>query len=118
LLDQRSDRGAVSGSILETAFLRVIRGAGLPEPRKQWPVKRGGRVVAIVDFAYPEQRLAIEIDGHRFHSGRRERLRDLARQNEIVACGYDVLRFTSTDIEERADEMCARVAIMLTRGKG
>lgn len=74
-------------------------------------------MVAVVDFAYPEQRLVIEIDGYRYHSGRRDWQRDLARQNEIVACGFDILRFTSSDIQERPDEICARVAIVLARSK-
>jgi very-short-patch-repair endonuclease len=114
-LAQRVDRDPVPGSVLERNFLGALRRSGLPEPRRQWPVRRGGRVIAIVDFAYPEQRVVIEVDGYRYHTGRRDWQRDLARQNEIVACGYDVLRFTSQDVAEHPDETCARVAILLAR---
>jgi very-short-patch-repair endonuclease len=118
LLDQRARGDSVPGSALETAFLRLLRRAGLPEPTRQWPVKRAGRTVAVVDFAYPQALLVIEIDGYRYHSGRRDWQRDLTRQNEIVACGLDVLRFTSEDVLERSEETCARVAIALARVNG
>ena len=62
---------AAPESPLERRFLRLLRAAGLPEPEVQYPIRDGERLVARVDFAYPEIRLAMEVDGYRWHGGRR-----------------------------------------------
>ena len=49
-------------SDLETRALRVIAAAGLPVPRQQYPMVLGGIDIHL-DLAYPEARLAIELDG-------------------------------------------------------
>ena len=57
-------------SDLETRALRALTRAGLPPPRQQYRMVLAGRKVRI-DLAYPEQRIAIELDGwdpHRFRS--------------------------------------------------
>ena len=53
-----------------------------------------GQVVAEIDFADPELKIAIEVDGRAFHSDRRSFERDRERQNMLVIRGWIVLRFT------------------------
>lgn len=45
-----------------------------------------------------EGRVVVECDGYAYHSGRREYQRDRQRDRALVALGYRVLRFTSTEI--------------------
>lgn len=105
-------------SVLEVRFERLLRGAGLPRAERQFVIRdHEGRFVARVDFAYPDRRLAIEIDGFAYHSGRRQWHSDLARQNGIVSRGWIVLRFTSEDLASRADRVVASVESIL-RGRG
>jgi hypothetical protein len=81
-------------SDLEVRILRAIVGAGLPEPIAQHPVTLGRRRCRI-DFAYPEVRLAIEVDGFEFHRDRSAFDGDRARGNDLVVAGWHILRLTS-----------------------
>jgi very-short-patch-repair endonuclease len=89
-------------SVLETRFRQLVRGAGLPMPTPQFEVSANG-FRARVDFAYPHLRLAIELDGAAHHSGRSAHRRDRDRENQLVALGWRVLRFTWDDVSERPD---------------
>lgn len=50
-------------SVGESRFLYLIWRAGLPLPIPQWEVWDGGRLVGVVDFAWPELGLMAEFDG-------------------------------------------------------
>jgi hypothetical protein len=60
-----------------------------------------GPVELTVDFAYPELRVAIELDGLAKRTSRQAVDRELARQNAMVLDGWRVLRFTWSDVTER-----------------
>lgn len=103
LLEARTS-GSAPQSVLETRLLRAMRCAGLPEPVVQHEVRDRGRVIAVVDFAYPRQRLAIEADGYQWHSGRRQWQRDRLRRNELTLLGWRMIHVTWTDLAGRRDE--------------
>jgi hypothetical protein len=86
---------------LEMRFLRALVAGGLPEPVQQHAVKVGGRSYRL-DFAYPEQHLAIEIDGWDVHRTRSAFDGDRARSNDLEVAGWHVLRFTSATTDEEA----------------
>jgi very-short-patch-repair endonuclease len=103
LLRERSTERE-SGSGLENRFLRTFLKAGLPRPVRQYEVRnREGRFIARLDFAYPQARLAIEIDGYASHSGRKRWERDLARQNRLIVEGWRFLRFSRRDADQSSD---------------
>jgi very-short-patch-repair endonuclease len=81
-------------SDLEMRVLRAIVGAGLREPTQQHRVTLAGRRCRI-DLAYPEISVAMEVDGWEHHRSRTAFDRDRARENDFVAAGWRVLRFTS-----------------------
>ena len=58
------------GSPLELAFLRLFEKHGF-RPEKQAPISptEGGRPITLADFAVPERRLAIYVDGASIHVG-------------------------------------------------
>lgn len=66
-----------------------------------------GRVVAEIDFAHVQLRIAIEVDGRAFHSDRKSFERDRWRQNALIVGGWLVLRFTWEQITTRPDEVVA-----------
>ena len=80
-------------SDLETIFFRAVRGTGLPPPLPQHPVEtlHGMRYI---DFAYPDQHLAIEVDGYADRANREAFEYDRARQNDIEELGWAFRRFT------------------------
>ncbi len=71
------------GSPLELKFLRLFEQHGF-RPLKQVPIAptAGERPISVADFAVPERRLAIYIDGAAFHTGERLR-RDRFIRNRL-----------------------------------
>lgn len=51
-----------------------------------------------VDFAIPDQRIAIELDGHQYHSTKEQRTRDAKRQRYLERNGWRVIRFTGSEV--------------------
>jgi very-short-patch-repair endonuclease len=60
--------------------------------------------VAREDLAYPEHRLAIELDGFRWHAGRGPFRSDRLRRNRIEAAGWRSLETAPEDIVALARE--------------
>lgn len=98
LLDKRSEGDDLAESVLEARMLRLCRNEGLPQPVCQHRVHDGPRLVGRIDFAYPADRVAIEVDGYESHASLDAFRHDRARQNELVALGWTVLRFTWDDV--------------------
>lgn len=86
-------------SDLEARALRAILRAGLPAPRQQYEVLVGG-IRMRLDFAYPEQRLAVEMDGWTYHGPRSNFEADRRRDNALLLAGWQVLRFTTSSSDE------------------
>jgi very-short-patch-repair endonuclease len=113
LLEVRGDGSVVPTTILETKLVRLLRTAKLPVGRPQHTFQENGRIVARVDFVYPEQRVVIEVDGTRWHAGRRARIRDAERDNYLNVRGWTVLRFTWFDLVERPKHVVEQIALAL-----
>lgn len=109
LLDERDPKAAPAESVLEARLIRLLRRARLPEPAKQHEVRERGRLLARVDLAYPDVRLAIEADGYRFHSGRVAWQRDLERRNALTSRGWRVIHVTWNDVTSNGDEIVAQI---------
>jgi hypothetical protein len=80
--------------------LRLLMGrAGLPVPVAQHVVRHEGRFVARVDFAWPEQRVAVEYDGL-WHADARQFARDRRRLNNLREAGWTVVFVTAADLRD------------------
>jgi hypothetical protein len=67
---ERPDRqGALPDSRFERLVDRLVRAAGLPPPERQVRVLRDGRLVAVLDVAWPDLMLAVEADSEMWHFG-------------------------------------------------
>jgi very-short-patch-repair endonuclease len=99
LLDARQP-SVVPESVLETRVLRQLRRSGLVEPETQFAIRERGKILAIIDFAYPSHLIAIEVDGFRYHSGRSKWQRDLSRRNVLTARGWRVIHVTADDLKD------------------
>jgi very-short-patch-repair endonuclease len=64
-------------------------------PVQQFRVLRQNGKPAFVDLAYPDARVAIEVDGWDAHGRRNAFDADRARANDLTLLGWRVLRFTS-----------------------
>jgi very-short-patch-repair endonuclease len=95
ILDERALGREPADGQLEPRMARLLRQAALPPAAFQHPIHDPtGRFLAQVDFAYPELRLAIEVDGWETHGTPRAMGKDFVRQNGLVPYGWRVLRFT------------------------
>ena len=92
-------RGATlvrTGSPLEADFLRLFHALKLPLPVPQYGVPPFGEAWYSVDFAYPDLKVAIEIDSAQWHFGDREVFEeDRARWNQLLCWGWRTLTFTA-----------------------
>ncbi len=68
----------------------------------------------IVDFACPEHRLVVEIDGNS-HSHDAEIRRDERRDNRLSMLGWTVIRITNDEAIRRLDEVCTHIVRMIGR---
>jgi very-short-patch-repair endonuclease len=73
-----------------------------------------GELVAVVDVALPALRVAIEVDGHAYHSDVERFRRDRHRQNALVGLGRTVLRCTWADLVERPGYVTATLRHVLS----
>ena len=69
-----------------------------------------GREIYRIDFAYPEQMVAIEADGWAYHSDRISWSADQVRANVLTVRGWRVLRFTEHDVSHRPDWVIDSIA--------
>jgi very-short-patch-repair endonuclease len=68
-----------------------------------------------VDFLWPVERLIVETDSYRYHRGSLAFEDDHARDNRLMALGYDVLRFTYWRVVNEPDEVAALLRYRLAR---
>ena len=99
---------SLTRSEAERRLLALVRAAGLPPPRTN---TRIGRYE--VDFLWPEQRLIVEVDGFAYHASRAAFERDRARDAELTARGYRVIRVTWHQIANTPHAVVARLAAAL-----
>ena len=107
------------GSDLEERFLWLWRNQfpALPEPVRQQ------RVVAdrkwSFDFAWPVERVAVEIEGGMFrghgHQRGRSYQKNCEKYNAAVVAGWRLLRYTNLCLAERPVQIVEEVAGLLKR---
>jgi len=88
-------------SDLETRALRALTAAGLPPPKQQYRMILRGKKVR-VDLAYPELKIAIELDSWKYHGGNNLTAftHDRAKKNDLIAKGWAAPSFTESMSDE------------------
>jgi hypothetical protein len=109
LLDARIDE-VIPAGVFSARMATVLRGTGLPRAVPEYTVlDEHGGFVAVVDFAYPEKRLAIEVDGYEFHSSPRAiRVRN-QRDRMLSSIGWLALHFDWGEVERRPHEVASAI---------
>jgi very-short-patch-repair endonuclease len=102
------DEAPWTQSEAEDAFLALVRRYGLPEPRVNVIVAG-----ELVDFHWPQQRLVVEVDGWRFHKGRRRFEEDRRRDVKLQLAGQRVARVTKRRIEREPSVLAAELGGLL-----
>lgn len=99
---------AKTESVLEARVLRIVsRITNEKIVTQHWVTVGGNRYR--VDIAVPSKMLAIEVDGFEFHGSREVFDKDKKRQNDLVAAGWTVLRFTATQSDGEIRHVFSKV---------
>ena len=108
-LARRTPLDVPSQSALEAATNRLLTGLAeehaLPLPRRE---HRPQGLRYRLDYAWPEVRLGLEVDGYRWHGGPREMAADYERRNLLVSRRWRLLTFTWSQVVHRGDEVARR----------
>jgi very-short-patch-repair endonuclease len=98
----------------ERLAVRICVAAGLPEPDVNLRVRDASGRARLLDLAWPEWGVCVEIDVHPTHDGSIGRHLDGRRQNDLVG-EWVVLRFDDLDLQFDADEVVAVIRRTLQR---
>jgi very-short-patch-repair endonuclease len=98
-------------SDLETYFLELCRRYGLPKPEVNAKLGRWE-----VDFLWRSHRLVVEVDSWAYHRGSVAFHDDHARELDLRAEGFTVLRFDERQLNEEPGRVAADVARALGNG--
>ncbi|MGV0992361.1 MAG: DUF559 domain-containing protein [Mycobacterium sp.] len=88
----------------ERLVIQLLRTAGIGGWKANFPVGPYA-----IDIAFPDQRVAIEIDGWAFHSDQPAFQNDRKRQNWLALQGWQVLRFTWLDITQHPQRVLKEI---------
>jgi very-short-patch-repair endonuclease len=102
ILLQAAGDGAQSQA--ERLFIQLLKRAGITGWTANYPVGPYR-----VDVAFPQLKVAIEVDGLAVHSDAEVFQTDRERQNYLVLNGWHVLRFTWRDLTEHPERVIAEL---------
>ena len=94
-------------SELEMQFKLMIRALKLPEPEEEYKFHPDRRWR--FDFAYPDKKIAIEIEGGVYSRGRHTRpigfIKDCEKYNAATMLGWRILRYHVDSIGDSAGDI-------------
>jgi very-short-patch-repair endonuclease len=112
-LNRRGLTGAPHPSVLESRLLRLLARGGITVCGVEVSVDgEDGRYRLDVVLS---SRVALEVDGYRYHAGADVMGRDLHRHNDLGLQGWVVLRFTWADVVRDGERLLAQVRAALRR---
>jgi len=96
----------------ERRLQRLLEQAGIRGWVANHPVRVGGHRFR-PDIAFPDVRLAVEVDGWAYHRTKEQRDSDVERDNLLMLAGWRVLRFTWEDVRDRPEYVLAMIRSVL-----
>jgi very-short-patch-repair endonuclease len=90
---------------------------GLPIPKLQYEIIDANGQRRRVDFAWPDERVAVEYDGVDWHSGADAMRRDRERHGALLDVGWVVIAIVSDDVRYRSWDFVTRIKMQLRRAR-
>jgi very-short-patch-repair endonuclease len=100
-------------SDLEARFLSFIDRHDLPTPAVNARIRAGNRRLE-VDCVWPGPRVAVELDGHAYHSTRAAFERDRERDRLLQAAGWRVVRVTWRQLRDAPEAVARDLRALVT----
>jgi len=91
----------------EAEVLRWLLSVGVPEPVRQLAVAGADGRRFRVDLAWPQSRVALEVDGYAHHHGPRKLSADHERRSVLASLGWNVLTTTSAEVRRGGSSLLA-----------
>lgn len=114
VLDDRALGEAPPDGMLEPRLAQLCARYGVERPVFQYEVRDArGRLVGRVDFAYPDVRAFLEVDGYDVHGTASAMEADFDRQNRLVALGWTPIRFGWRVLIRRPQVVAAQIEEVL-----
>lgn len=104
-------------SPMESEARLVMLDGGLPTPELQYQVIDGNGQPRRLDFAWPDQRVAVEYDSMDWHGNPDDLRDDRRRTAALMAVRWVVISIGCEDVRERPGEMLARINGQLCRAR-
>jgi hypothetical protein len=115
LLDARGAADVPAG-VFEARMASLLRRHGLPTPSTEHVVvDEHGGFVAVVDFAFVDERVAVEVDGYEPHSSLQGFKRGHQRDRLLHDAGWEPLHFTWDEVEREAQSVADEIRAALRR---
>lgn len=68
-----------------------------------------------LDFALPVRKVGIELDGYEYHSSKDAFVKDRARQRDLEAAGWRIIRFAGSEVHRDAARCVRQAAELVSR---
>jgi very-short-patch-repair endonuclease len=94
------ERLAPTDSALELKVRRALRRSRSPRPAHQFQISDLAGPILRVDFAWPAERVALHVDGYRWHRQRDRFERDRAQLARLTALGWQSVHVTSRSLQD------------------
>ena len=99
---------------MESEARLEMHDGGLPAPVLQYEIVDRNWQTWRVDFAWPQQRVAVEYDGFDWHSDPEALRRDRQKRAALREVGWTVLSIVADDVRRRSYDMVRRIEVELT----
>ena len=110
---ERHRPGQIVRKELEHRFLELLHKAGLPDPQTNVKTRTRRRTYE-VDCLWPDERVAVELDGRAAHARAAAFEEDRARDAALTATGLRPLRFTWRRLTEEPEDVLAELKATLS----
>lgn len=104
-----------SGSVAEIDLKHIVDEAPVPTPIQQLRVRLPRGDNTYPDFAWPDRRRIVEVDGFESHRDPVAFQRDLDRQNQLMDLGWEIRRFTASDIRNNPESVMSELTEFVNR---
>lgn len=99
----------LSASVSEVDLRHLVLDAPVPTPIQQLRVRLPDLSNAYPDFAWPDRMRIVEVDGFGSHGTPEQLQHDLRRQNQLMDLGWEIRRFTATEVRDHPQEVRAEI---------
>ena len=113
LMDERIEGLGLTMSALEALVSNFLRKQNIPGGYRNYEVHVDGKSIAILDVAWPELKVGIEVDSRRWHLGHAAWERDSARYGLLASLGWLIIPITSYQLRRNPGEIAERVFRLL-----